>query len=336
MSDKQQESGANAVGHNSVASAILTAIYDQFSKKGSLPPLPDDVRVDGKVCLITGSNTGLGKATAVEMAKRGAHVLMACRGGHPDAGEDVKRLSGSDKVEMLKVDLSDMDSVVALSEELAAKNIKLDITILNAGLMPLNARRSKQGYELMFAVHFLANRLFVSRCIDGGVIDLQSEEPSRLIFVSSEAHQSSDPIDFDRFGKFEDFGIKDGMRYYGLSKLHMSTLAKEVHRQTNRDGKHLVVSSLCPGPIASSIAREAPVFMKPIVTPIMSLFFNSPEKACAPVVLMACTEDSEQFKNVYLHMFKPKSASPHAESEESGQRLWQQSEALLKDFLPAS
>jgi len=328
--------GANAVGHNNVVSAIATAIYDQFSKKGLLAPLGDDDRVDGKTCLITGANAGLGKATAIQMAQRGAKVIMACRGGHPDAGEDVKRESGSNLVEMLKVDLSDMESVAALCDELRDKKIQLDIIILNAGLMPLNARKSKQGYELMFAVHFLANRLMLTRCVQDGVIDIHRKiNKPRVIFVASEAHQSSEPIDFENFGAFTDFGIKDGMKYYGLSKLHMTTLAKEFSRRVNKNNEQgVVVSALCPGPIASSIAREAPVFLKPLLSPIMKLFFNSPEVAAEPVVLMACIKDEQRFSDAYLHMMREKSTSPLAESEENGRLIWERSEVLLKEFLP--
>ena len=164
--------------------------------------------------------------------------------------KDVKRESGSELVEMMKVDLSDMESVVALCNELSDKKIQLDIVILNAGLMPLNARKSKQGYELMFAVHFLANRLLLSRCVQEGVIDISREkDKARVIFVASEAHQSSEAIDFENFGAFTDFGLKDGMKYYGLSKLHMTTLAKEFSRRVNQnEGQGLIVSSLCPGP----------------------------------------------------------------------------------------
>jgi NAD(P)-dependent dehydrogenase (short-subunit alcohol dehydrogenase family) len=334
----ENKSGANAVGHSNVVTAIATALYDQFSKQGLLDSLKDSERVDGKTCLITGANAGLGKATAIQMAKRGARVIMACRGGHPEAGEEVKRESGSDLVEMMKVDLSDMESVVALCNELHSKNIHLDIIILNAGLMPLNARKSQQGYELMFAVHFLANRLFLSRCVQDGVIDISKKatKKSRVIFVASEAHQSSQPIDFDNFGAFTEFGIKDGMKYYGLSKLHMTTLAKEFSRRVNQDeGQGIIVSSLCPGPIASSIAREAPSFLKPVLSPIMKLFFNSPEVAAKPVVLLACAKNGEQFNNAYLHMMREKQASPLAESEENGRLLWEKSETLLKEFLPS-
>lgn len=332
--NKKNKSGANAVGHNNVISAIATALYDQFSKKGLIAGLNTHDRVDGKTCLITGANAGLGKATAIEMAKRGAKVYMACRSGFPEAGEDVKAQSGSALVEMLKVDLSDMNSVVAFCDEVRDKKIKIDILILNAGLMPLNARKSSQGYELMFAVHFLANRLLLARFIDDGI--LESDKHARVIFVASEAHQSSEAIDFENFGAFQNFGIKDGMKYYGLSKLHMVTLAREFSRQVNvTDWQNILVSALCPGPIASSIAREAPVYLKPLINPIMRLFFNSPEVAAEPVIFLACTPQPEKYQNAYLHMMREKSASPLAEEKQNGKLLWEKSALLLKDFLPA-
>ena len=99
---------------------------------------------------------GLGKAVAIDLARRGGRVVMACRRGHPEAEAEVKRHSGSDTVEMLTVDLSDMRSVHRLCDELKERNIGLDIAVLNAGLAALRARRTPQGFETMFAVHFLA------------------------------------------------------------------------------------------------------------------------------------------------------------------------------------
>ena len=272
---KKTKTGPNAVGHNSVLSAVTTALFDMFSNKGQLEPLADSQRIDGKVCLVTGANSGLGKSVAVQLAKRGGHVIMACRSGIPEAGEDVKRLSGSDNIEMLSVDLSDLDSVSAFCDTLRNRKICIDIAIMNAGLMPLNSRPSAQGYELMFAVHFLANRLMLQRWYQDGVIkpvistDSTPNSTPRIIFVSSEAHQSSEPINFSKFGEYVEFGIKDGLRHYGTSKLHLSTFANELSRRLNsecsdehnnehsNESNHvgIAIHSLCPGPNAPNNAR---------------------------------------------------------------------------------
>ena len=151
----------NTVGPKNPLSAFFMGVADMFNRAGDLQPMPVDERLDGKTALVTGANSGLGKAVAAALAERGAFVIMACRGGHPEAGEEVKKQSGSKLIEMMYVDLSDLESVQSLCDSLRESLIRIDIAILNAGLMPLNARRGPQGFELMFSVHFLANRLFV-------------------------------------------------------------------------------------------------------------------------------------------------------------------------------
>ena len=332
-SQQPLESGANGVGHKGIVSAVVTAIYDRFSNKGVLQPLDPDIRVDGKVCLITGANSGLGKAIAVQMAQKGAHVIMACRSGIPAAGEDVKRLSGNPNIEMMQVDLSDTAAVHRLCDQLKERGVKLDIAILNAGLMPLNARRSEQGFELMFAVHFLANRILLDRWLADGVIeqDRDSSCRPRVIFVASEAHQSSDPIDFSHFAAFENYGMRDGMKHYGRTKLHLCTFASELSRRVNPQGQmNVAVHALCPGPIASNIARESPAYIKPILGPIMRWLFRSPEQAAEPVIYLACAPDMAQRSGVYLHMMREKAMSPLARDPANGKQLWEQSQRLLE------
>ena len=318
--------------HNRILGAVSSAIVDRFSQRETHSPVPERVRIDGKACLITGANSGLGKAVAVDLARRGGQVLMACRGGHPDAGEDVSRLSGSGKVRMLRVDLADLDSVHALCDTLKRDGVRIDIIVLNAGLMPLNARRSSQGYEVMFAVHFLANRVLIDRLLADGTIRPSSrpEETPRIVVVASEAHRSAGPIDFDTFGAYSDYGLKGGLKSYGLSKLHLCTYAQELSRRLNPDGEiRAAVNALCPGAVNSNIAREAPAFLKPLLYPVMRLLFATPEKAAAPVTYACCAEEMGRRSGVYLHLMREKEASPLAMDETAGKRLWQASEVLL-------
>ena len=124
---------------------LRKAVRDRAAIRPEIEPLPDSVRIDGKTCLVTGGNSGLGKAVAIDLARRGGHVLMACRSGHPDAGEDVKAASGAGRVEMLRVDLSDMRSVHRLCDELRDRGTRIDIAVLNAGLMPRRARGRRRA-----------------------------------------------------------------------------------------------------------------------------------------------------------------------------------------------
>lgn len=330
------KAGANAAGHRNPVSAVITAISDMFSGQGLLEPIGAEERLDGKTALVTGSNTGLGKAVAIQLAERGAYVFMACRSGHPQAGEDVKQASGSKLVEMLPVDLSDLVSANALCDTLRDRGRCIDIAIFNAGLMPARARRGPQGFELMFTVHFLASRLMVNRLLEDGVIvpSATSSKRPRIIFVSSESHQSSKPIDFDRFGDFVDYGIRDGMAEYGRSKLHLCTYATELARRLNPTQQTEVsVHSLCPGPIASDIAREAPVWIKPLLNPIMKLLFRSPARAADPVMLLAGGASMEGRNGVYLHMMREKTVSDLAGDRDNGRQLWDRSLELVDPYL---
>lgn len=322
---------------NTIFGAVYSGITDRLSQRKTLSPVPENVRIDGKTCLVTGANSGLGKAVAVDLAKRGGHVLMACRGGHPGAGEDVRRLSGSDNVEMLRVDLSDLRSVHTLCDRLKRDRSRVDIAVLNAGVVPSRARRSAQGYELMFAVHFLANRVLIDRLLADGTIrpTPRSGQTPRIVFVSSESHRSAGPIDFDHFAAFTDYGLKDGLKHYGASKLHMCTYAQELSRRLNPDGEvQAAVTSLCPGAINSNLAREAPALMKLILYPVMRLFFAAPEKAAAPVTYACCAEDMGRRSGVYLHLMQEKRPSALATDEDAGARLWEASEALLAKHAP--
>ncbi len=323
-----------ATKRDSIFSAVSSAIVDRLSQRKTLRPVPESVRIDGKVCMVTGANSGLGKAVAIDLAKRGGRVLMACRSGHPDAGQEVRMLSGSENVAMLRVDLADLGSVHALCDRLRRDGIRLDITVLNAGVMPRTARRSAQGYELMFAVHFLANRLLIDRLLTDDTIRpaKRSPETPRIVFVASEQHRFAGPIDFARFGAFTDYGLKDGLKHYGSSKLHLCTFAQELSRRLNPDGEvRAAVTSLCPGAVNSRLAREAPAFLKPLLHPVMRLFFAPPEKAAAPVTYACCADDMGKRSGVYLHLMQEKQPSALAMDEDAGAKLWEASAALLAE-----
>ena len=324
--------------YSGISNAVSAAVIDRWSQKETIAPVAESVRIDGKVCLVTGSNSGMGKAVAIDLAKRGGHILMACRSGHPEAGEEVRRVSGSDKVEMLKVDLADLDSVHGLCDRLKRMGRRLDITVLNAGLMPRSARRSPQGYELMFAVHFLANRVLIDRLLDDGLIrpSTKSAERPRIVFVASEAHRSAGPIEFDNFGAFADYGLKDGLKHYAASKLRLCTYAHELSRRLNPEGEvRVAVNSLCPGPVDSNIAREAPSFLKPLLYPVMKLLFATPEKAAKPVIHLCCAEEMGRRSGVYLHLMRERPASPLARDKEAGARLWRVSASMLEKHASA-
>ena len=284
--------------HRNPFTAVVSGVLDQRSNAPKVDPVPPSVSLAGRTCLVTGANSGLGKGIAIRLARRGAHVIMACRSGIPEAGAEVRAASGNDRVEMIHVDLSDFESIGELCDELRDRKITLDVAVFNAGVVPATSRRNKHGFELMFAVNFLAKFVVLDRLLRDGVIpnsvyghNPRVDDPPRVIFVSSEAHRSSIPIDFERFGEPVEYGVADGVKYYGLSKLHLTTYFEELSRRLNPevDAKPSVcVHAICPGAVNSNMAREAPGWLKPILRPVMTVFFQSPEKASIPVDYLAC------------------------------------------------
>ena len=327
--------------HGNPVTAVLSGLLDQRSKDPKVAPVPDGVRLDGRTCLVTGANSGLGKAIAIRLAKRGAHVIMACRSGIPEAGQDVRAESGSDQVEMIQVDLSDFDSIAAFCDQLRDRNVTLDAAVFNAGVVPATSRMSKHGLELMFAVNFLAKFVVLHRLLHDGVIpnaaygnNSRAEDPPRVIFVSSETHQSSIPIDFDKFGEPIEYGVADGVKYYGLSKLHLTTYFQELSRRLNPGGSggnpDVCVHALCPGAINSNMAREAPTWLKPVLKPVMALFFQSPEKASIPVDYLVASHEMGTKTGEYMHMLRIKESSEPSMDPEKGALLWSKTEELLR------
>lgn len=328
--------------HENPFRAVLSGLLDQRSKEPKVAPVPDGVRLEGRTCLVTGANSGLGKGIAIRLAKRGAHVIMACRSGIPEAGEEVRAESGSDKVEMLKVDLSDFDSMMAFCDELRERNVTLDVAVFNAGVVPVTSRQNKHGLELMFAVNFLAKFVVLRRLLRDGVIpnevyghNSRAEDPPRVIFISSETHRSSIPIDFDAFGVPVDYGVADGVKYYGLSKLHLTTFFNELSRRLNPGGSSgnpdVCVHALCPGAVNSNMAREAPTWLKPVLKPVMALFFQSPEKASVPVDYLVASDEMGEKTGEYMHMMRQKASSEASMDPDKGSLLWSKTEQLLAE-----
>lgn len=326
--------------HGNPFTAVLSGLLDQRSEEPKVSAVPPDVRLDGRTCLVTGANSGLGKGIAMRLAARGAHVIMACRSGIPEAGEEVRAATGNDSVEMMRVDLSDFDSIRSFCDELRDRGVTLDVAVFNAGVVPVTSRKNKHGLELMFAVNFLAKFVVLDRLLRDGVIpnavyghNSRADDPPRVIFISSETHRSSIPIDFDRFGEPIEYGVADGVKYYGLSKLHLTTYFQELSRRLNAGSTtspDVCVHALCPGAVNSNMAREAPTWLKPILKPVMALFFQSPEKASLPVDYLVCSEEMGNKTGVYMHMMRVKEPSEASMDPDKGALLWSKTQALLQ------
>lgn len=308
--------------------ASLAGVRDFFAKQKLADRLTENDRAQGKTCLVTGANSGLGFAVAVEMARRGARVIMGCRSQIPEAGERVKHLSGSDNVEMRFLDLSKVPSIHAFVDGLVNDGIYLDITILNAGVALPGSRQTESGQDEMFMVNYLANVMLTNLLLTRGIIRIADEPVSflpRILFISSDSHQGSSAIDYNEFGTYRKYGVSKGISNYSYFKLVLNTYATELSRRLNRDEVRVGVNVICPGPVHTNIIKPAPWLLRKILGAIFYLVFRSPAKAALPVVYMAISPDYEGRTNEYLHMFNPKKMDPKVYVPEEGARLWDES-----------
>lgn len=319
--------------------AALTGIKDFAQRKSNVRELTGADRLDGKLCLVTGANSGVGFAIAEQLARRGAHLLMACRGGHPQAGEEIRRRSGSDTVEMLPVDLSDFNSIHRLADEIKDRGQQLDVVLSNAGVATPRAKRTPQGLDEMFSVNYLAPFLLLNRLLRDGSIPNRAfagngrpagEPRPRIVITSSDSHRNADPIDFDELGLWQEYGVNGGISRYSYYKLVLNTFACELSRRLNTgDAVDVGVHAVCPGPVNTNIIRDAPPLLRAVLQFIFTFTFQSPEKAAPPLVYMACALEEEGLTNQYLHMRTRRRMDEKCYAPEAGRRLWARTEEII-------
>ena len=330
--------------YNNPFTATLTGIRDLFRKQTPVGELKPTDRLDGKTVLVDGASSGLGFAIAVDVARRGARVIMACRSGIPEKGEKVKKLSGNQDVHMLGVDFSDVNSINEFIANLCSPSLfgegwgGVNIFICNAGIVPKQSRKTPQGLEEMFMVNYFSKFIFVNLLLDNQLFsDPKFEirnskfEIPRIIFVASESHRNPEKFDWEGFGKYRDYKIGKSIEYYGYYKLLLTTFSVELSRRLNPNGEtNYSVFSVCPGPVNSNIAREAPKLFIPLLKLVFGIFFKSPAKAAIPVVYLAASADVKGKPFDYLFLMSRKEVDEKASNPENGKRLWELSEKLWR------
>lgn len=317
--------------------AALAGFKDLFRKQEFADRLTDYDRFDNKTCLVTGANSGLGFAVAVDMAKRGAKVICTCRRLQEETLQKIKALSGSENVEVRTLDLSRLDSIHAFIDGMEKDKVSLDSIILNAGVALPKARKTESSQEEMFLVNYLSNVMLCTLLLNRKIVSRNRDSKNikpRFLFISSDSHQGSSFIDYDEFGKYIDYGVKKGISHYSYYKLILNTYATELSRQLNEDGLDVGVNVICPGPVHSNIIKEAPTALRFMLGAIFKVVFRSPKKAALPVVYMSISPDYEGRTNEYQHMFKSKKMDEKIYLPEEGKKLWDKSYALWDSIDP--
>jgi NAD(P)-dependent dehydrogenase (short-subunit alcohol dehydrogenase family) len=276
----------------------------------------------GKTVLVTGANQGIGKATALSLAQKGARVVLVSRSREKGlaALADIQAASGSKDVELLVADLSSLAQVRRLAAEFKARHDRLDVLVNNAGLVVPNRRATVDGLEETFAVNHLAPFLLTKELLDV----LHAAAPARIVNVSSAAHRGArmrwDDLEFARHPYNQ-------WKAYGQSKLANVLFTYELARRL--DPSKVTANALHPGVIASGFGQTYGGALAVLIK-IAHPFFASPETGARTSVYLASSPEVEGVTHKYFARCKETSSSPASYDEASQKKLWAISEELTK------
>ena len=270
----------------------------------------------GKVCLVTGANSGIGRVAAIDLAGRGATVVLVCR-SHArgsDAVEEIERRGGN--AALLIADLASQRQVREVATAFLKRFDRLDVLINNAGVAGWGTRlETEDGLEATFAVNHLAPFLMTNLLLD----TLKASAPSRVITVSSAAHKnySLDLDDLQGERRYSAFGA------YSRSKLANILFTHELSRRL--EGTGVTANCLHPGVVATGIFRNAPRWMRFILTSPLVL---SPEKGADTMIYLATATELAEVSGQYFVRRKQARSSRASNDAETARRLWWASEVL--------
>ncbi|XP_036451526.1 dehydrogenase/reductase SDR family member 13a.2 [Colossoma macropomum] len=279
----------------------------------------------GKTVIITGGNTGIGKATAMELAGRGARVILACRNQQKaeSAISDIKKVTGSTDVVYMQLDLSSLKSVRSFTETFLKTESRLDLLINNAGLVADG--RTEDGFGIEFGVNHLGH--FLLTCL---LLDRLKESPeARVITVSSMAHRWG-KIDFDALVANKDLGTGryswQFFQAYCNSKLCNVLFTHEMAKRLK--GTNVTCYSVHPGIVKTELSRHVSLWQKVFIEPVAWLLFLDPTTGAQTTLHCALQEGIEALSGRYFSCCAVQDVSAKAKDDAVAKKLWEVSERL--------
>lgn len=274
----------------------------------------------GKVAVVTGANSGLGKVTATELARAGARVILACR--NVEAGKAAAAEMPGD-VQVSALDLADLNSVKSFAETVDGP---VDLLINNAGVMATPQRKTAQGFELQFGTNHLGHFALVGQLLNR----LKAAPAPRVVVLSSNAHKA---------GKINLDDLQSEQKYsrwgaYGQSKLANLMYAYEFARRATAANSPILVTAAHPGYAATSLQNKTESWQDHLMQVGNAVLAQSAEAGAWPT-LYAATQDLPSGTYVGPLGFQqlrgypgPVGSTKASKDEAVAARLWDVSEQL--------
>jgi retinol dehydrogenase-14 len=271
--------------------------------------------LNGKTVLVTGATKGIGKVTALELAKMGGEVVLV--GRYPfrtqQVVEHIKEFSGNPAVDGLDADLSSMQEVRQLAQVVLQKYPHLHVLVNNAGGIFASRMLTVDGYERTFALNHLAYFLLTNLLLDR----LVASAPARIISVSSRSHEGA-KVDFNDLHNEHHYAY-GGYRAYGQSKLANLLFTYELARRLAGTG--VTANAVHPGSVATGFGENNYGMMR-VGMHIFHQFSLTPEQGADTVIFLASSPEVEGVTGKYWTNRTIVASSPESYDEAAQQRLW--------------
>src|SRR5712691_4593146 len=268
------------------------------------------LRMNDRVFVVTGANSGIGKATALGLARLGGTVVMACRDATRGeaARQDIIRGSGNPHVALMIVDLAREASTRALADEFQRTYPRLDVLINNAGVYTSHREMTTDGLERQFEVNYLSGFLLTHLLLDL----LKKSAPSRIVNVSSSAHGPSSM----HFDDLQGERRYSGYRAYGQSKLAQILFTRELAQHL--EGTGVTVNACHPGVIRTNLGIGG----ASVVVRFVRMFFKGPARGAETPIYLATSPDVEGVTGKYFANKRVRTPSVAAQDPDAARRLF--------------
>jgi len=280
-----------------------------------------EATMEGRLCVVTGANSGVGYETALRLARGGAHVVMICR--NRQRGEEAKKkieAHASAPVDLILADLASLDEVRRLARELLDRYPQIHVLVNNAGIHSTTRTTTEDGLETVFAVNhlspFLLTMLLLKR--------LKESAPARIIMVNSSGH---------RFGGLNlndlywEKRFYSGLRSYGAAKVANIMITYELADKLKGTGVTVVAAH--PGEVKTNIGTRNNGWLYRFIRKMLIDPMLGPASAAGEAMyFLAASPEMEGVSGKYFNMTNEELPFPHARNRSKGHIVWLISEQL--------
>lgn len=272
---------------------------------------------NNKIALITGCNSGIGKVTAIELAKKDYEILMLVRESEKSqkAFEEIKQASKSNSVKLYFVDLSSLESINKVAMKVRNDYDTIDLLINNAGIFKRGFEKSVDGFELTLAVNYFATFAVTTLLLPL----LKQSAQARIINLSSAIYGQSK---IKNIKKFSEMGI-GGNQAYAISKLLVIYFTKLLSKQLETN--NIMVNCLHPGVVGTDVFREYPKWFNSI----LNRFITNPSEGAKPTIFLATDDELIGVTGKYFDKMKLTETNELANNMELAQWVWNKTEDLI-------